>query len=101
MNSHGRAVNSTALPGAPSRQSPRSRQAPGCSLRGPISSGPAQSGKAANGPADRLARWYLDRLLAALEDDTVRTAFNEVNQLVKPASRLFAPDVALHVLTRR
>lgn len=62
---------------------------------------PGTEGKAANGPADRMARWYLDRLLASLEDDTVRTAFNEVNQLVKPASRLFAPDVALHVLTRR
>ena len=62
---------------------------------------PGTVGKAPNGPADRMARWYLDRLLAALEDDTVRTAFNEVNQLVKPASRLFAPDVALHVLTRR
>jgi len=61
---------------------------------------PGTEGKAANGPADRMARWYLDRLLAALEDDTVRAAFNEVNQLVKPASRLFAPDVALHVLTR-
>jgi 2-polyprenyl-6-methoxyphenol hydroxylase-like FAD-dependent oxidoreductase len=62
---------------------------------------PGTVGKAANGPADRLARWYLDRLLAALEDDKVRTAFNEVNQLVKPASRLFAPDVALRVLARR
>jgi 2-polyprenyl-6-methoxyphenol hydroxylase-like FAD-dependent oxidoreductase len=62
---------------------------------------PGTVGQAANGPGDRLARWYLDRLLAALEDDKVRTAFNEVNQLVKPASRLFAPDVALRVLARR
>ena len=62
---------------------------------------PGTEGKATNSPADRLARWYLDRLLAALEDDKVRTAFNEVNQLVKPASRLFAPDVALRVLARR
>ena len=62
---------------------------------------PGTVGKAPNGPADRLARWYLDRLLASLDDDKVRAAFNEVNQLVKPASRLFAPDVALRVLARR
>ena len=62
---------------------------------------PGTEGKAANGPADRMARWYLDRLLASLDDDKVRAAFNEVNQLVKPATRLFAPDVALRVLARR
>ena len=52
-----------------------------------------------SGPADPLVRWYLDRLLASLgSDETVRMAFNEVNQLVKPATSLFAPGVAWRVL---
>jgi 2-polyprenyl-6-methoxyphenol hydroxylase-like FAD-dependent oxidoreductase len=64
---------------------------------------PETVGTAGNsGPADRLARWYLDRLLDTLAgDDHVRMAFNEVNQLIKPASSLFAPNIALRVLGRR
>lgn len=51
-----------------------------------------------NGPVDRLARWYLDKLLDNLgNDETVRQAFNEVNQLVKPAAALFAPNIAWRV----
>ena len=53
-----------------------------------------------NGPADRAARWYLDKLLETMgRDETVRMAFNEVNQLVKPATSLFAPGIAWRVLT--
>lgn len=55
-----------------------------------------------NGSADRLARWYLDKLLDTMgKDDTVRQAFNDVNQLVKPATSLFAPNIAWRVLTGR
>ncbi len=54
-----------------------------------------------NGLTDRLARWYLDRLLDKLgQDERVRMAFNDVNQLVKPASSLFAPDIARRVIWR-
>lgn len=61
---------------------------------------PATVGEAGgNGPADRFARWYLDRLLTRLgSDDSVRMAFNDVNQLVKPAASLFAPNIMLRVL---
>jgi 2-polyprenyl-6-methoxyphenol hydroxylase-like FAD-dependent oxidoreductase len=58
-------------------------------------------GEAGSGPADRFARWYIDRMLDAVaKDDTVRKAFNEVNQLVKPAASLFAPNIAWRVLAR-
>jgi 2-polyprenyl-6-methoxyphenol hydroxylase-like FAD-dependent oxidoreductase len=58
-------------------------------------------GEAGSGPGDRFARWYLDRMLDAVaKDDTVRKAFNEVNQLVKPAASLFAPNIAWRVLAR-
>jgi 2-polyprenyl-6-methoxyphenol hydroxylase-like FAD-dependent oxidoreductase len=54
-----------------------------------------------SGPADRLVRWYLDKLLDALgKDETVRMAFNAVNQLVEPATSLFAPGVVWRVLRR-
>lgn len=50
-------------------------------------------------PVDRLSRWYIDKLLDAVPaDPRVRMAFNEVNQLVKPAGSLFAPGVVLRVL---
>ena len=49
-----------------------------------------------------MARWYLDKLLERMgSDESVRKAFNEVNQLVKPATSLFAPDIAWSVLTAR
>jgi 2-polyprenyl-6-methoxyphenol hydroxylase-like FAD-dependent oxidoreductase len=58
-------------------------------------------GEGGNGPADRFARWYLDKLLDALgRDEKVRLAFNEVNQLMKPATSLFAPNIMLRVLTK-
>jgi 2-polyprenyl-6-methoxyphenol hydroxylase-like FAD-dependent oxidoreductase len=58
-------------------------------------------GAVGNGPADRFARWYLDKLLDALgRDEKVRLAFSDVNQLVKPATSLFAPGLMLRVLSK-
>ena len=55
-----------------------------------------------NGLADRFGRWYIDKLLDAVgRDEQVRLAFNEVNQLVKPATSLFAPSIMARVLLRR
>jgi 2-polyprenyl-6-methoxyphenol hydroxylase-like FAD-dependent oxidoreductase len=51
--------------------------------------------------ADRFGRWYIDRLLNVIgRDESVRIAFNEVNQLVKPATSLFAPGIVWRVLAR-
>lgn len=48
--------------------------------------------------SDRFGHWYLGKLMQALPyDRTVRLAFTEVNQLVKPATALFAPGVMLRV----
>ncbi|MCB0136831.1 MAG: FAD-dependent monooxygenase [Caldilineaceae bacterium] len=56
-------------------------------------------GASSNGLADRFGRWYIDKLLDAVgRDEQVRLAFNEVNQLVKPATSLFAPSVMARVL---
>jgi 2-polyprenyl-6-methoxyphenol hydroxylase-like FAD-dependent oxidoreductase len=72
--------------------------ATGADLQWPATIGDAGE----SSPADHLARWYLDKLLDTVaSDDTVRMAFNEVNQLVKPATSLFAPNIAWRVLTRR
>lgn len=50
-------------------------------------------------PAERFARWYVSKLLDAMNDDrTLRLAFLEVNQLLKPATSLFAPQLMLRVL---
>ena len=46
---------------------------------------------------ERLQRWP-ERYVVLGDAFWVRTAFNEVNQLVKPATSLFAPDIALRVL---
>jgi 2-polyprenyl-6-methoxyphenol hydroxylase-like FAD-dependent oxidoreductase len=70
--------------------------ATGADLQWPATVG----GTGSSGPADRFARWYLDRLLDKLgRDQAIRVAFNEVNQLLKPASSLFAPGIALRVLS--
>ncbi len=59
-------------------------------------------GASSNSLADRFGRWYIDKLLDAVgRDEQVRLAFNEVNQLVKPATSLFAPSVMARVLLRR
>lgn len=59
-------------------------------------------GDRSNGLADRLGRWYIDKVLdATAVDPHVRIAFNEVNQLVSPVTRLFAPDILWRVLTHR
>lgn len=56
-------------------------------------------GESSNGLADRFGRWYIDKLLDAVgRDEQVRMAFNEVNQLVKPATTLFAPSIMARVL---
>jgi 2-polyprenyl-6-methoxyphenol hydroxylase-like FAD-dependent oxidoreductase len=56
-------------------------------------------GERSNGPAERFGRWYIDKVLSALADDQrVRLAFNDVNQLVKPVASLFAPEIMLRVL---
>ena len=48
--------------------------------------------------ADRFGSWYIDKFLDALAyDNTLRLAFVDVNQLVKPASSLFAPGLMLRV----
>ena len=59
-------------------------------------------GERGHGFADRFARWYIDKVLDALAaDHRVRMAFNEVNQLVKPVTSLFAPQVFIRVLRHR
>lgn len=63
----------------------------------PATAGGAQS----QAPADRFARWYIGRLLDAMAyDRTLRLAFTEVNQLIKPATALFAPHLMLRVFQR-
>jgi flavin-dependent dehydrogenase len=58
-----------------------------------------EGGALADSPADRFARWYVNQLLeAVIFDRTVRMAFNAVQQLVKPASSLFAPWIFLRVM---
>jgi hypothetical protein len=58
-------------------------------------------GEQSQAPADRFARWYIGRLLDAMAyDRTLRLAFHEVNQLIKPATALFAPHLVLRVMQR-
>ena len=50
-------------------------------------------------PADRFGRWYVNQVLqAVISDHNVRMAFIAVQQLVKPASSLFAPWTFLRVM---
>lgn len=56
---------------------------------------------AKQGLADRFGRWYLGKLLDAMSHDrALRLAFLDVNQLMKPVTSLFAPDLMLRVLRR-
>jgi 2-polyprenyl-6-methoxyphenol hydroxylase-like FAD-dependent oxidoreductase len=72
--------------------------ATGADLEWPGTVGGARS----NGLGDRFGRWYIDKVLDAVAvDPRVRIAFNEVNQLVSPVARLFAPDIMWRVLVRR
>lgn len=62
---------------------------------------PETVGGRSDGLADRFGRWYIDKVLNSLADDQrVRMAFNEVNQLVSPATKLFAPGIMARVLAR-
>lgn len=48
---------------------------------------------------ERFGRWYVDKLLdATMFDKKVRLAFIAVQQLVKPAASLFAPDIFRRVM---
>lgn len=58
-------------------------------------------GERSNGLAERLGRWYIDKVLdAAATDRPVRMAFNDVNQLVRPVTSLFAPGILARVVAR-
>jgi len=50
-------------------------------------------------PMDRFGRWYVNKMLqATLFDKEVRLTFIAVNQLLKPATALFAPGIFLRVM---
>lgn len=58
-----------------------------------------EGGTMGNSPVDRLGRWYIDKLLDATAfDKGVRLVFVAVNQLIQPASALFAPGIFLRVM---
>jgi hypothetical protein len=52
-------------------------------------------------PAERFGHWYIGRFLDAMAHDRkLRLAFLDVNQMLKPATSLFAADLAWRVLRR-
>jgi 2-polyprenyl-6-methoxyphenol hydroxylase-like FAD-dependent oxidoreductase len=58
-----------------------------------------EGGTVGNGLMDRFARWYVHKLLdASAHDNQVRLQFLAVNQLMKPGTALFAPDIFLRVM---
>ena len=58
-----------------------------------------QGGTVGHSPIDRFGRWYVGKMLeATLFDKQVRLEFLAVNQLVKPATALFAPVVFIRVM---
>jgi 2-polyprenyl-6-methoxyphenol hydroxylase-like FAD-dependent oxidoreductase len=58
-----------------------------------------QGGKNSNSLLDRFGRWYIDKLLdASAFDKQVRLTFIAVQQLIKPAAALFAPDIFFRVM---
>jgi len=58
-----------------------------------------QGGMIGNSPMDRFGRWYVDKLLDATAfDKKVRLVFIAVQQLVKPAIAMFAPDIFIRVM---
>lgn len=55
-------------------------------------------GEEKRGLADRFGSWYIDKFLdATAADRTLRLAFLDVNQLIAPATSLFAPGLMLRV----
>ncbi len=58
-----------------------------------------QGGTLGKSPVDRFGRWYVEKMLeATASDKEVRLVFVAVNQLMKPASALFAPGIFLRVM---
>jgi 2-polyprenyl-6-methoxyphenol hydroxylase-like FAD-dependent oxidoreductase len=58
-----------------------------------------EGGTMGNSPIDRFGRWYIDKLLDATAfDKEVRLVFVAVNQLIQPASALFAPGIFIRVM---
>ena len=58
-----------------------------------------EGGTMGNSPIDRFGRWYIDKLLDATAfDKEVRLVFVAVNQLIQPASALFAPGIFMRVM---
>ncbi len=58
-----------------------------------------QGGTSGNSPVDRFGRWYVSRVLeSTMVDKQVRLTFVAVNQLIKPATALFAPDIFFRVM---
>ena len=58
-----------------------------------------QGGSVGDRPADRLARWYIDKVVDAMAfDKKVRLVFLGVNQLIKPGTALFAPGIFMRVM---
>ena len=57
-----------------------------------------QGGAAGNSPMERFGRWYVNQVLAATVDQKVRFELISVQQLMKPAASLFAPDIFLRVM---
>ncbi|MBB4902203.1 hypothetical protein FHS37_006295 [Streptomyces griseostramineus] len=78
-----------------------SRQAWGISAGSDRSMPGAVGSALASGPADRVAGWYLRRVLERYPGDpVVGTAFRSVLGLCAPVTSLFAPSVARAVLLR-
>lgn len=47
---------------------------------------------------DRFGRWYITKLMDAMPyEEQIRLAFNDVQQLIVPATALFAPGIMLRV----
>jgi len=58
-----------------------------------------QGGTLGKSPVDRFGHWYVEKMLeATASDNEVRLVFVAVNQLIKPASALFAPGIFLRVM---
>ncbi len=58
-----------------------------------------QGGTVGKSPLDRFGRWYVGKMLESTPfDKEVRLVFVAVNQLIKPATALFAPGIFLRVM---
>jgi len=60
-----------------------------------------QGGRVGNGLVDRFGRWYVDRVLEATDNAEVRLQLVAVNQLVKPVTALFAPQIFMLVMKNK